>query len=722
MTTTTPHRTPLAARPRPAVESGADFRRIYFVLSENKRYIVFCTLFFMALALAYVLTAKKIYNSHATLVVELEDRKVVNNLVDSQDVTQNDMHTLEVMKTVEQGLMADALVLDVIKKNDLANNPHFAPKALFGPITEDTLLRVFAKNVTVKLRRGTRLIDVTAESDDPALAKQIAQSLVDEYLRQGSDQVAGVSAGINGYLTGEAAELRDKLAKAEQALQKYQEQNNAVSLEDKQNIIVETLKDLNLKLNAARGQRMQLESDYAQYQQLGHGDPKALLALSAVANSSSVLQAEKNVQDQEALVAMLTRRYRPEHPKYIQGQSQLAQAKSDLNTAILGAADTIGIAYNTALANEHKLEDALHSQEKLSLELNKIAIPYKALEREVESDRALYQPIVNRLKENDVSQALNVSPVRLVEPARVASEPTRPKKVLILLAAMVVGFGTGVGRCLLRNANDTSMKSVDEAESALGLPVLTAVPRLSKKSKGERAAVVMVSEPSSLTAETFRSLRAMLSLKEAGQRQVLLFTSAAPAEGKSFCSINCAVAFAQQGYRTLLVDADLRRPTVATTFGRDPKTAGLTNCLAAEIPLEQAIQTSDIENLSLLTAGRTARNPAELLTASRLAALFESAALDGFDRVVFDTAPVNAVSDALALVKYAHSVLLVVQAGRTPARASQRAHSALVAAGATDVGVVLNRVPQHAGAGCFYHYADSYGSMGVYGASGLAKA
>ena len=227
----------------------------------------------------------------------------------------------------------------------------------------------------------------------------------------------------------------------------------------------------------------------------------------------------------------------------------------------------------------------------------------------------------------------------------------------------------------------------------------------------------MIGEPSSLTAEAFRSLRTVLGLHDASGRQLVLFTSAAPAEGKTFCSINCAVALAQQGYRTLLVDADLRRPSVATTFARDPKAPGFTNFLAAETSLAAAIQGTGVVNLSLLTAGTRVSNPAELLSNAKLAGLFLDPALAAFDRVVFDTAPVNPVSDALSLVKHVNLVCLVVHAGKTPAKAALRARGALTAAGAEEVGTVLNRLPRHGGADCFYHYTAAYGSPGVYGAT-----
>ena len=199
--------------PHSAAEPPIDFRHIRHLLREKVRFIVLCTLGAMTLAGVYLFLAHPIYSSTATLVIEQQDRKTVNTLLDSQDTTQNDLHTLDVIKTVEQSLTSDALALRVIQANGLATNPHFVHPRPDKPYSDDELLLTFAKRVLVKLRRGTRLIDVTAESDSPLLAKQIAQSLINEYLHDGSERAADVSKSADDYLTGEAAQIRSRLEK-----------------------------------------------------------------------------------------------------------------------------------------------------------------------------------------------------------------------------------------------------------------------------------------------------------------------------------------------------------------------------------------------------------------------------------------------------------------------------------------------------------------------------
>ncbi len=452
---------------------------------------------------------------------------------------------------------------------------------------------------------------------------------------------------------------------------------------------------------------MKLESDVAQYRDLAKGDPRALLVLSSIADSPTVLEAKKRVAEQEAQIAMLRLRYRAEHPKFLEAQSELAQVTADLNKTILKAGETIGSAYDVAAVNEHKLEDALRAQEKLSLALNKIAIPYSGLEREVESDRALYQSILTRLKETDVTKALEKSPIRVVEPARVPSRPVRPNKLLVALLCSLGGLLAGTSLSLFLQAIDSSLKTVDETERALGLPVVAAVPLLSDlDSLGERRELPVLDLPDSLVAEAFRSLRTVLSLKEPADRQVILCTSAAPGEGKTFCSLNCALALAQQGHRTLLVDADLRRPAIAKALGLNPHQAGLTEFLSRRRTLAGLIQSGGADNLDVLTAGPAMRNPAEQFNAATIARLLQDPQVANYDRVVFDSAPLHAVSDGLILVRHADVVCLVVRAAVTPARVVQRAAALLTAAGAGEIAVVLNALPAHSRDSYYYYSAD----------------
>jgi capsular exopolysaccharide synthesis family protein len=664
-----------------------DFRQLLRLMQEKALVIVLSTFVCLCAAGIYLFVAPRIYSSRAVIFVEQRDKKVVN----IQAIDSEDLEAMEVMKTVEQSLGTDEMMLAVIRANHLGDVAEFGGGDAAKPVTDDQLIKSLTKRISIKVRRGTRLIDIVAKSKDPRLAQAIAQSFVDEYLRLDMDQRTGTSAMANGFLIREADTLKASLETSEHTLQTYREDHNALSLQDSQNIVVDSLKDINTRLNAARADRIKLEADLNQYKLIGNSDPKALLAIPSIATSPLVLDAQRLVNDQSGEIADLSRRYRAEHPKYIQAQSRLAQLEADYKQTILRVAGGVQTAYQSALENEQKLVEALKVQEQASSDLNKVAIPYNVLLHNVEADRDLYQSILTRLKETDITKQIETNPIRLIETPRVTTKPVSPKIPLVLFISVFFGLGSGIGLCLLLHSMDTSVRGVEEAEQLLNLPVVAAVPRLKKsKAAGIWKGMPMISEPYSVTAEAFRSLRTVLELKDITDRQILLVTSAIPDEGKTFCSTNAAVALAQQGYRTLIIDTDLRNPSVAQALHCRVASAGLADYLTGACTLEQSIQTCEVNRLSVITAGTGARNPSELLSGDKLTRLFSDAAIAGFERIILDTAPVNAVSDALHLVKFATSTCLVVRAGSTPARASQRALAALVGARVMDAGIVLN--------------------------------
>jgi succinoglycan biosynthesis transport protein ExoP len=416
-------------------------------------------------------------------------------------------------------------------------------------------------------------------------------------------------------------------------------------------------------------------------------------------------------------MANLAKRYKPLHPKYIQAQGELAAAKARVSEAILKSAESVGTALAAARETERGLEKALAEQEQASLVLSKISIPYNVLLREVQSDQALYDSVLTRLKETDVTKGVEQDNIRVIEPARLPEVPVKPRKMLVVSGALVAGLIAGVALCFLLNMMDNTFKTVDQAELQLDLPAVSMVPLTPPRTAGNKG-LMLLEEPNGQVAEAFRTLRTSLSLLgKQSERTVFLFTSAVPGEGKSFCSMNYAVSLAQQGLRTLLIDADLRLPTVGKTFFGAKSHLGVADVIAGSVELDQGVQETDIPNLHIMTAGHRAPNPSEMLSGSGFGDLVR-AAKHQFDRIVIDSAPVNAVSDSLLLVKWAHTVCLVVHAGKTPRKAVLRACKKLTEASARPAGFILNRMPQHGGVGYYYHYhsAGEYGN--VYGGAG----
>ena len=688
-----------------------DLRSLAYVLWERAWLIGALAAAAVFAGVFYLNRTERVYAATTTIEVEEEQQKLVK-----PDERRMDSSSSEaILKTIEQNLTSPALKLRLARHAELAGDPAFLP-GLTQAASDSRLQAAIGEKIHASIRTGTRLIDVTAEDASPAIAEKLSRLAVEEFIGSTSEKRVQVSQKAHDFLRQEADRLKSLLEKSEGTLQRYKEQNRAVSLEEKQNIVVERLKELNQKVTDARAERLKIEADRAQLTQLAGQPPARLLLLPTIANAEEVVDVQRRIGERTAELATLTRRYKPEHPKYIEAAGALAELGTLRDQAIVRAADLVGTALDAAHATEMKFEEALRGQESLALELSQMAIPYNALAREVESDRALYASLLARLKESDVGQSVSPYAVRIIAPATLPERPVKPNKPIVLLLSLCGGLALGLSTALGLHVLDRSLRTVDQAEQALGLRSLAAIPRHPRVDLVASRRLLR-QKPHSAVAEAFRALRTTLMVrgKERGLRSVL-FASAIPGEGKSFCAIHYAVALAGQGFRTLLIDADLRLPSVGPAFlGAGSTVTGFTEILRDECVFEDAVHLTDVENLFLLPAGRIVGNPTELLGKGDLAAFMQEA-LARFDRVVIDTAPVHAVSETAFLVPHADAVCLVVRAGLTPLAAGVRAREKLRESGAKVPGFILNGLPLRGGYHYHYH-APGYGRDEVYGGS-----
>ncbi len=671
-----------------------DFSHLWHLLLGKSWVIILFFVLSLGVAIAYLLRTPKIYESRAVIQVEQEAPKIVK----IQEINPEDYTLPEALKTVEQALMSDTLLVRVVKSSGLEKDPSFAPPRADGALYLDSeLAQRFKRKLSVGLRRGTRLIDIVIQDTDPKRAQQLAQSMVDEFVAQSFEQQTSVAKAANDSLLQEAERLKEKLHNSEQALQQYREEHHAVSLEDKQNIIVEKLKELNLKVIEAKGARLKLESDLGTIQQGRAKTPEKLLQLASVTALPEVADLRKQIALKEG---------------EFKAPGPIGGLKETLNRTLLNAGALLMKSYEAAKTTEAKLTAALKEQEEAALELDGIAIPYHALLRDVETDRVLYESVLSRMKETGVTKSLGENSIRLIESPLVAARPVKPAKLRILELAALAGFIVGIGMVIGIDMTDSSIHSIDHAEKLLGLPVLTSVPESKRKDLVKESA--LIADPASHEAEAFRSLRTALSLigQDKGTKTIL-FTSANPAEGKSYCAFNHAVSLAQLGFRTLLVDADLRRQNLSKLVLSGRKVPGLTACLTRRLAIVDCCKSNGVENLFILGTGQRVAKPAELLASSDFARLLEDA-LRHFDRIVLDSAPINPVSDTRLIAKSIQSVCLVVRAGKTPRRAIVRACSLLGQATHDPEGIVLNRMARKSPDNYYFsEYGQEYREAGV---------
>lgn len=614
------------------------------------------------------------------------------------------------VQTILETFKSRVLLNMVVEAEKLNESPDFMPpNADHKAPSVDDSANYLSGLVTVQVRKGTQLIDISVQHPQARMAKLLADSFANQFMQLTIKLRASSSEAVMRFLLGEADRLKAKLRKSEEEVQQYKLDRNAPSLDKSQDTVISKLQSQSGQLQQASATRIRLMAESEEARRYAD-NPKALLTLGSVAQHPSVIGIQKKITAIEAQIATFTLRYTEKHPRMIQSRTELTEAKSALEEAARAVVPMIDSEYQHAVATEKSFKEALGDQEKLAVALSKAAIEYNSLTREVETDRALYDSVLIRLKENDIIKGLNFSNVRIFEAAALPLTPNdnNPKKVMLLgaLGGLVLGMGAVAGGHFI----DNSWKSVDDAESATTLKVLASIPhcrRLKPSSVGQ----LLLKQPGSATAEAFRFLRTSLYLSAGKSKQrTFLFTSAMPGEGKTFCAVNYAVSSAQQGLRTLIIDADLRSPMIGSTLLNEEDLTGLAEYIRGEAVFEQVSYDSIIPNLTVIPAGRNAPNPAEMLTSPEFAALIQDTKTK-FDTIVIDSSPLGPVTDTLLILEYADSVCMVVRAGRTSEKAVLRACNVLTEFGAKSVGLVINGVTDRGGEGLYYA-SGSYGRRG----------
>ncbi len=788
-----------ASAPPPAIAAefpqetrpGFDFRQFWHSILEKLWVVVLCVVAGLFLSLGYLARTPKLYQSHAVLEVDFQEPTMVSGDDGSSSRPRSMfLASQEALRTIEQNLTNRNLMARVIRAEGLADDGGRAllgksvtdekvapapsasppgslselPERNFTPL-EEGLGGALSTMVKPVIRRGTRLIDLYVTNRDPALAQRLAQAIGREYIRMSIERRANFSQESLRYMMEEEERLKANLQRSEAAVADYKARTpDALQLGGgaaatgggqgtgaggtRGGLVEDKLQELSSRVTAAKSDRARLESELHQIDQIGE-NVDALLAIPSIAAAPTVVDRRRDVAQLEATVASLAQRYKSKHPKMMAANAALAEAREALKRAVLAQPAVLRNVLAQASAAEKSLSSAAGDQEKAALALNKAAIGYQELARQAETDRALYESVIRQIKETNLTKDVKTTAVSIAEPATLPYAPASPKPIKDIVLGLLGGLAAGLGFIYGTNVLDRSLRTVDQAEAQLGLPVLAAVPETETGKKkslappgqnpGSLTYRLVAVAPEGPIAESFRNLRATLSLLgPEAERKVFLFTSAVPSEGKSFTSANYALALAQQGHKVLLIDGDLRRPSLhkiflaATGTGNGSKeTPGVVDYLIGETGLMEAVRriaAHDVDvtvaepagqekfttatggQLSVLVGGRRAPNPAELLGGNTFGRLVAEASRH-FDRVVIDSAPLLAVSDTLLMMPHVQTVTLVVRAAKTPRNAIQRAISLLGAAAMRPAGVILNRLPHRRGAGYYYYYAShGYGA------------
>lgn len=693
------------------------FQNIWSVLYRRRGVAIITFLVTAAAVAAYALMATPIYEAHAQL--QLLDNP---GIVGFEGVGDSANQQRGYLETQYRLLRSRSLIRRVIKDLDLwhadgsaSTGPQVA--GALGPwkrwrdwigtvitsapdaaeplsptaetAAETLVIDRTLSHLSVLPVRDTRIIEVKFESPDPELAARVVNTVTSTYIDQDREARARASKLANARLADQLAEQRRKVEVSEQALQAYREQENSLSLEAGQNIVVQRLTALNSAVTQAKTDLIAAEARYRQLAS-SQNNPDALDTFAPIRSNALVQQIRDRLANLQRERTQLSGSLGAKHPDMVRLDGAINLAERELAEEIARTVESVRQEYLAAQSRERELTAALDHQKGSALALNRQGIEYGVLLREVESGRQIYQSLLQRANETAVSTELTGNTIDVVDAAEVPRRPVRPDTISDVLIGLLLSSVLGIGMAFVWEKVDGRIQTPSEVKDALGLPFLGMLPYVSSRALKGNTLLLTNGVPAAY-AEACRALRTNV-LASAGAKgsRSLLVTSAAPGDGKSVVAVNLALALGRSGSRVLVIDADLRRPVLHQLLGHG-QGPGLSEVLTGACKPSQAIVATRSSNVWLIPSGAGLPNPSEQLGSLRFRQFIEKLG-ESFDWVIIDSPPVMAVTDPAVIGHLTSGVLFVVNARRTRLQVARDALDRLETAGASFAGAVLNAV------------------------------
>jgi succinoglycan biosynthesis transport protein ExoP len=664
----------------------------------RRRWTVLATLAVaLAIGAAVTLLTRPVYTAEATLQIDRENEKVVSR----DESTPQDNFGEEFYETQYGLLRGRSLAVRVAQTQGLLINDDFIARmksrtpsaaakiAKAGHGRLATTVALLRSHEDVVPERGSRLTRVEFSSPDPELSARIANAYAENFIEAAMDRRYEASSYARDFLEKRLAQVKAKLEESEQAVVGYAASQHIVDLSGGddpskpgagQSLPAANLQAYNTALSTARTERIKAQERWEQARTtVGAGLTEILQnpTMQQLTQERAKLAAE--YQDKLSI-------FKPDYPDMRQLSASLAEIDRQIAAQTTAIKQSLHAQYAAALDSENALQSQVATQQGAVLNLRGRSIRYTILQREVDTNRTLYDGLLQRYKEVGVAGGVAANNISIVDRAVPPIKPSRPEPLVNMALAAAFGLGLGVFLALLRDALDQAIRTPFDIESDLDLPMLGAAPVLKR---GVTLAEALADNRSAL-AEAYQSLRSALQFSTAnGFPKTLLITSPWPGGGKSTTASALARYVARLGFRVLLVDADLRNPSLHRVMDASSQ-IGLTNLLTGSADLAQAVQTTAYPDLFLLTCGPLPPNPAELLAGQRLQTLISDAAAL-FDMVIFDGPPTMALADAPTIGSKVEATLMVVEANKTTRTQVRAAMRRLDMAGAHVLGVVLTR-------------------------------
>jgi succinoglycan biosynthesis transport protein ExoP len=698
-----------------------DARGYLALLHKRRGLVITCICVSVLVAVVYNYTTRPLYQATCEILIERETPNVLPTKV--MEIGQGGNEYFQTQFQLLQGRsLAEAVVrkLDSQWSVESQTGPLMSPwerfqRRFLGRVPPMTVgndgiplspaAAAFQSRLSVEPIQGSRLVNLRFTAYNPNLAAQAVNLLAQLYIEQALDFRFTTSSEATDWLSERLREQKKKVEDAERALQEYREREGLVNFEERQSLADQNLQAFAAAAMNARTERIAKETLYSQMRSL----PTSQLETFPLVMSNAVVQGlQSHLSELQRDQSRLSETLGDKHPDMVRVRSEAKATEDKLRAEMQNIVRSAESDYRTALQQEANLQVNLEAAKKEALEINRKAIEFGVLKREVDSNQQLFRDLMNRSKETGLESELKSTNIRIVEKALLPRSPISPQRTRNYEIALVLGLLLGVGLALLFEHADNTLKTPDDVKTHLNLPFLGMVPDVSLRSgtPGQgRTSPLILKNPNSAVGEAYRVLRTNLIFSSAQDSgRAILISSANPSEGKTTTVSNLAGSLAQNGARVLAVDADLRRPTLHQQFGV-PKTPGLSDLIVGKCQASQAIQSTRFKGLQVLPCGYISPNPAELLGSANMKEVLR-ALRQHYDWVIIDTPPILAMADTSILCPLVDGVVLVVAAEASGRPAIRRAIDQITSVGGRFTGVVLNRVNLERNS---YYYTQYYG-------------
>lgn len=709
------HPTPLnhAAWMDEETNVSSALQAIFHIIAKRKLLIASIVLVSLATSLAYITHQPPLYTASTRIQIDVQPLAIVGG--DALSNQDRWVSTDSFLRTQHELLRSRALAERVVSQLQLYDLPDFFTSRtvsvsqffprLFGPtqqppqtleVARRRAVDIIVGNFSVRPVPGSRLVDLRYSDIDPQRAALIVNTYAQSFINLNQEKRLEANTYAKTYLNEQIQQLKLTLKKSEKALVEFAEHGEILGSGEKSSTAEASLAAANASLGEIVAQRIKSEQIWKQASRsdVVHA-PQLLSSPSIEALRSHRRALQREYEDKLKI-------YKPNYPSMTQLSGQLAEIDRQLAAEVKVIHASLKAAYETALQQEEETRARIEELRKDVLELQRRGVEHGILKREVETNRNLYDSLLQRLREVDIASGVIADTVLVVETAEVPVTPGEPRPLRVMLLALAIGIGGGFGLAYTLELLDDKVRTPDEIEELTGLPVLGAIPTIRSKVHFEDE----IADPHSPSAEAYRSLATALQFATAkGLPRSITFTSVGPSEGKSSTALALGRHYANMGLQVLLIDADLRKPVKRSKGNR----MGLSNYLAGSIAPPDTFQPTGTPNLTLMPSGPLPRNAADLLSGTKFFSLV-AAGLDVFDLILIDGPPVLGLADAQLLSSATASTVLVAASGMSRKRALQAAVKRLQLTKATLVGATLTRFDAKAtGYGDTSTYTYGYG-------------